>query len=85
MNFYQIGFIIGLLSTITVVITLFLLLQNRNKFKNMYQAIYDRYKDVMDLEAYKENVISKTNEIINGRDKEIASLDAHITTLKFRF
>lgn len=82
MNFYQIGFIIGLLSTITVVIALFLLLQNRNKFKNMYQAIYDRYKDVMDLEAYKENVISKTNEIINGRDKEIASLDAHITTLK---
>ena len=85
MNFYQIGFIIGLLSTITVVITLFLLLQNRNKFKNMYQAIYDRYKDVIDLEAYKENVISKTNEIINGRDKEIASLDAHITTPKFEF
>ena len=35
MNFYQIGFIIGLLSTITVVIALFLLLQNRNKFKNI--------------------------------------------------
>lgn len=51
----------------------------------MYQAIYDRYKDVIDLEAYKENVISKTNEIINGRDKEIASLDAHITTSKFEF
>ena len=51
----------------------------------MYQAIYDRYKDVIDWETYKENVISKTNEIINGRDKEIASLDAHITTPKFEF
>lgn len=60
----------------------FFLLKNRNKYKKLYVDIYDRYKDVIDLDEYKEKVTKETKEILDSKNDEIMELDIDISNLK---
>lgn len=65
-----------------LVAAFFLLLKNRNKIKNDYTGVVEKYKDVINLDKYKEEVTLKTNQIINTKKQEIKKLGSDIATLK---
>jgi len=74
--------ILIILSYFGFVIGFFLILKNRNKFKKQYISIYEKYKDIIDLDEYKEKVTSDTNKTIEEKNIEINKLNASILELR---
>lgn len=58
------------------------LLKNRNKYKKSFLDIHEKYKDVIDLEEYKNKVTKETDDIIKSKDEEIKKLDSNISDLR---
>ena len=71
---------LGLIFTLVCVIAY--IFKKLHKSRDEYQNILHRYKDVVDIDAHKDKLISETNELISSRDKQLAELDGKIVSLK---
>ena len=71
---------LGLIFTLVCVIAY--IFKKLHKYRDEYQNILHRYKDVVDIDAHKGKLISDTNELISSRDKQLAELDDKIISLK---
>lgn len=75
-------FLLFFLVIIGFIVSLIVLLKNRNSIKNEYLKLQAKYKDVIDLDEYKEKVKKETNEIIENKNEEVEKLDSEISNLK---
>jgi hypothetical protein len=59
----------------------FLFLQFK-KLKDAFTLLKEKYKDVINVDEYKEKVTAETNQMLADRNGKIASLDEQISDLK---
>lgn len=76
MDFIYLGLIFALVCVIAYTI------QKLHKYRNEYQNILHRYKDVVDIDEHKCKLMSETNDIISSRNKQLTELDNKIVSLR---
>ncbi|WP_078123906.1 DUF4041 domain-containing protein [Leptospira alexanderi] len=71
--------ILTILIFLLVAIYLGYLLVNKTK---AYNALYEKYKDIIDLEAHKSNVIKETNDSISERNRTLTEIQIQIDQMR---
>ena len=82
MNAGNIVAILIVLSYFGFIIGFFLMMKGRNKFKKQCTSMYEKYKDIINLDEYKDKVTADTNKIIEEKNSEIKKLDDSIHELR---
>lgn len=81
MNFIITILLMGF-SIVLILVGFFFLLKNRNEYKKQYQQIVNKYKDLIDVDEYKEKTIRETEDLIKNRNEEIEKLNNDISSLR---
>jgi hypothetical protein len=71
---------LGLL-LVAIGIAVYLILELQ-KSKATYTTLYERFKDIIDLEAHKAKLKSEAEEIVSNRDRQVSDLDQSIKSLR---
>ncbi|EKR73411.1 DUF4041 domain-containing protein [Leptospira noguchii] len=74
--------IITTLIFLLVALYLGYLLFNKTK---VYNSLYEKYKDIIDLEAYKSNVIKETNDSISERNRILNEIQIQIDQVRIDY
>lgn len=84
MNINVIIILVSFVFVLVFFVSVFLF-RNRNKYKLLYQKIYEKYKDLVDLDEYKEKTSREVDEIIKKKDEEIEKFNNEILKLKTNY
>ena len=73
--------VFGLLIIVAIVVVIMLLKKQKTILADL-KLVREKYKDVIDLDAYKDKVTAETELLIDTKNKEISKLDSDISSLK---